>query len=94
MVLLGRRAQRVIAEINATAAKLRRELLADISRVDLETCMQVLDHIRGRAEKVDRRHSTTRQRLSRVFVERNGQTKQGASIPRKNAISRRDGGFK
>src|ERR1051325_12105650 len=28
MVLLGRRAQRVIAEINATAAKLRHELLA------------------------------------------------------------------
>jgi MarR family transcriptional regulator, transcriptional regulator for hemolysin len=94
MVLLGRRAQRVIAEINATAAKLRRELLADISRVDLETCMQVLDHIRERAEKVDRRHSTTRQRLSRVFVERNGQTKQGASIPRKSAISRRHGGSK
>src|SRR6266508_3203144 len=37
MVLLGRRAQRVIAEINATAAKLRQELLADITKSDLQT---------------------------------------------------------
>jgi MarR family transcriptional regulator, transcriptional regulator for hemolysin len=94
MVLLGQRAQRVIAEINATAAKLRHELLADIPSGDLETCIQVLDRIRERAEKRDRRHSTTRQRLSRVFVERNGQTKQGRSIPRKSAISRRDRAFK
>jgi MarR family transcriptional regulator for hemolysin len=94
MVLLGRRAQRVIAEINATAAKLRHELLADIGSGDLETCMRVLGRIRERAEKGDRRHSTTRRPLSRVFVEPNGQTKQRHSIPRKSAISRRDGGLK
>ena len=35
MVLLGRRAQRVIAEINATAAKLRHELLAGIPSADI-----------------------------------------------------------
>src|SRR5207245_7605213 len=42
MVLLGRRAQRVIAQINATANKLRHELLADITKSDLKTCMRVL----------------------------------------------------
>ena len=94
MVLLGRRAQRVITAISATAAKLRHELLADIPSGELETCMRVLRRIRERAEKGDRRQFTTRQRLSRVLIERNGQTKQGHSIPRKRAISRRDGGFK
>jgi MarR family transcriptional regulator for hemolysin len=94
MVLLGRRAQRVIAEINATAAKLRRELLAEIPSGDLATCMQVLGRIRERAEKSDRRHYATRQRMARLVVEHNGQTKQGHSIPRKSAISRHDGGVK
>src|SRR6266704_4909051 len=42
MVLLGQRAQRVIAEINATADKLLHELLADIKKSDLKTCMKVL----------------------------------------------------
>src|SRR6516165_12539577 len=42
MVLLGRRAQRVIAQINATAEKLRRELLAGIPESDLQKCMRVL----------------------------------------------------
>jgi MarR family transcriptional regulator for hemolysin len=94
MVLLGRRAQRVITEINATADKLRHELLADITESDLKTCMKVLARVRERAEKGDSRQSATRQRLARVFAEPNGQTKQGNSIPRKNAISRRTGGFK
>jgi len=94
MVLLGRRAQRVIAEINGTAAKLRHELLAGVARSDLETCIQVLGRIRQRAEKSDTRAATTRQPTSRVFVRRNGQTKQGHSIPRQNANSRRTGGFK
>jgi len=94
MVLLGRRAQRVIAEINATAAKLRHELLAGVASGDLETCIEVLGRIRQRAEKSDNREGTTRQPISRVFVRPNGQTKQGHSIPRKNANSRRSGRFK
>lgn len=86
MVLLGRRAQRVIAEINATAAKLRHELLAGVASSDLQTCIQVLGRIRRRAEKSDCRQATTRQTVSRVFVRRNGQTKQGHSIPRKRVF--------
>jgi MarR family transcriptional regulator for hemolysin len=94
MVLLGRRAQRVIAAINATAAKLRHELLADISSGDLETCMQVLGRIRAQAEKRDHRQSTRHQRLPRVLSNRDGHSKQGNSIPRKSAISRGNGTFK
>jgi MarR family transcriptional regulator for hemolysin len=94
MVLLGRRAQRVITEITATAAKLRHELLADITESDLKTCMKVLARVQERAEESDSRQSATRQRLARVFAEPNGQTKQGNSIPRKNTISRRTGRFK
>jgi MarR family transcriptional regulator for hemolysin len=93
MVLLGRRAQRVITEITATAAKLRHELLADITESDLKTCMKVLARVQERAEESDSRQSATRQRLARVFAEPNGQTKQGNSIPRKT-ISRRTGRFK
>jgi len=94
MVLLGRRAQRVIAQINATAQKLRRELLAGIPESDLQTCMRVLARIRERAEKGQRLESSTRQHATRVFAGHNGQTKRRHSIPRKSAISRRDGGLK
>jgi MarR family transcriptional regulator, transcriptional regulator for hemolysin len=94
MVLLGRRAQRVIAQINATADKLRHELLADITHSDLKTCMKVLGRVRDRAEEGDGRQAATRQRLARVFAEPNGQTKRRHSIPRKNTISRCTGGFK
>jgi MarR family transcriptional regulator for hemolysin len=94
MVLLGRRAQRVITEINATAAKLRHELLADITESDLKTCMKVLAQVQARAEESDSRHLATRQRLPRVFAEPNDQTKQGNSIPRKNRVSRRTERFK
>src|SRR6266536_4019783 len=55
MVLLGRRAQRVIGQINATADKLRHELLADITDSDLKTCMRVLARVRDRAEESDSR---------------------------------------
>src|SRR5215475_2238271 len=79
MVLLGPRAQRLIAEINATAAKLRHELLAGIQE---------------RAEKTDRHQSTSRRRASSDSVERNGHTKQRYSITRKGAISRRVGVLK
>jgi MarR family transcriptional regulator for hemolysin len=88
MVLLGRRAQRVIAEINATAAKLRHELLAGISSGDIATCMQVLGRIQERAEKNDRHHSSSRRRASPDSIERNGHIKQRYSITRKAAISR------
>src|SRR6476660_3016593 len=91
MVLLGRRAQRVIAQINATADKLRHELLAEITESDLKTCMRVLARVRDRAEESDSRRSATRPRLARVFAEANGQTKRRHSIPRKNTISRRPG---
>src|SRR6266536_4932604 len=94
MVLLGRRAQRVIAQINATADKLRHELLAGVPQADLETCMKVLARVRQQAEKSDRRNETTRPPVARGLAEHNGQTKQGRSIPRKSAISRRDGGSK
>ena len=50
-VHLTRRAERVIEEINAAAFKLRHELLDDISRSDLRTCIRVLDCIRQKAEK-------------------------------------------
>jgi MarR family transcriptional regulator for hemolysin len=94
MVLLGRRAQRVIAQINATAEKLRHELLAGIPKSDLQTCMGVLARIRERAEKGERLESSTRQPAARVFAGHNGQTKRRHSIPRKSAISRRNGGLK
>src|SRR5437868_15051848 len=94
MVLLGRRAQRVIAQINGTADKLRHELLADTKDSDLKTCMRVLARVRQRAEESDSRESVTRQRLRRVFSETDGQTKRTHSIPRKKAASRRSGGFK
>jgi MarR family transcriptional regulator for hemolysin len=94
MVLLGRRAQAVIARINATAAKLRHELLAGIPKPDLENCIRVMTHIRERAEKNDRRQSIARQHAARVFAGHNGQTKRRHSIPGKSVISRRDGGLK
>src|ERR1700676_4196001 len=51
---LGRRAQQVIAQINAVATELRHELLADIPASQLRTCMNVLARIRERAETRDR----------------------------------------
>jgi MarR family transcriptional regulator for hemolysin len=94
MVLLGRRAQRVIVEINATADKLRHELLANIPQADLQTCMKVLARIRERAEKNDRRREITPQPVARVFAEHNGQIKRGHSIPRKKALGSAGGGSK
>jgi MarR family transcriptional regulator, transcriptional regulator for hemolysin len=51
MVFLGRRAQRVISQINAAAEKLRHELLENISAADLRTCMRVLTQIYEKAER-------------------------------------------
>jgi MarR family transcriptional regulator for hemolysin len=49
-VHLGRRAHRIIAQINATAAQLRHELLADIPKAELRACMRVLAQVRKKAE--------------------------------------------
>src|SRR5438874_12942908 len=48
MVLLGRRAERVITKINSTAETLRHEFMAGIPISDLQTCMKVLVSIRDR----------------------------------------------
>jgi MarR family transcriptional regulator, transcriptional regulator for hemolysin len=50
MVLLGRRAQNVISQINGEAEKLRHELLEDISAAELHTCVRVLTRIYEKAE--------------------------------------------
>jgi MarR family transcriptional regulator, transcriptional regulator for hemolysin len=50
MVFLGRRAQRVISQINAAAEKLRHELLENVSAADLRTCVRVLAQICEKAE--------------------------------------------
>jgi len=50
MVFLGRRAQRVISQINAAAEKLRHELLENVSAADLSTCVRVLTRIYEKAE--------------------------------------------
>jgi MarR family transcriptional regulator for hemolysin len=53
LVRLGRRAQTVIAQINAAAAELRHELLADIPASNLHTCVRVLARIRAKAEETN-----------------------------------------
>jgi MarR family transcriptional regulator for hemolysin len=53
-VHLGKRAHRIIAQINATAAELRHELMADIPKAELQTCMDVLARIRDRAENAEK----------------------------------------
>ena len=50
-VHLQPRTQRVINRINATALKLRHELIREISPRELQTCMRVLDEVRARAER-------------------------------------------
>ena len=87
MVLLGRRAQRVIAEINSSAETLRHELLADIPTSDLRTCMEVLTRIRERAERNDKAGSSDGTMITRS-AGHNGHAKQRASILRKGATRR------
>jgi MarR family transcriptional regulator for hemolysin len=81
MVLLGRRARQVIAEINSIAATLRHELLADIPSADLHTCMKVLARLRERAEKDEKLESDGDATPPRRLPTGNGQTKQRHSIP-------------
>src|SRR5262249_23011902 len=88
MVLLGRRALRVIAEINSSANTLRHELLADIPNSDLQICMKVLARIRDRAERSDRVRARSERAMGRRLAQQNGQIKRGVSIPRKGTIRR------
>src|SRR6185436_8048766 len=50
-VHLQRRSKAVLDKIFNTAHELRGELVEDISRSDLETCIRVLDRIRKKAEQ-------------------------------------------
>src|SRR5438045_3988990 len=88
MVLLGRRAQRVIAQINSSAKTLRNELLADISTPELQMCMDVLAHSKNRAEKSDKLRARGNKAVSLRLARNNGQAKRGNSIIRKRAIRR------
>jgi MarR family transcriptional regulator, transcriptional regulator for hemolysin len=92
MVLLGQRAQRVISRINATATKLRHELLAGIPISDLQTCMKVLAFIQERAEKSDKLRPGNGRIVARHFTGLNGQTKHRHSIQRKKALRGAGGG--
>ena len=85
MVLLGRRALRVIGRINSSAQTLRDELIGGISTSDLQTCMKVLTRIRERAEKTDKVRSSGNAGVGRRFSRHNGHTKQGNSILKKGA---------
>jgi MarR family transcriptional regulator, transcriptional regulator for hemolysin len=73
IVLLGTRAQRVIARINAAADELRHELLADISNAELQTCIKVLTRIREKVEKNDKLRKNI---MSPVYLSRNDQTRK------------------
>jgi MarR family transcriptional regulator for hemolysin len=87
MVHLGRRAQRVIAQINAVASELRHELLADIPASQLRTCINVLARIRDRAEKSD---TAFRRRMgaSRFPLPQNGHDKNGNAITKGGLVRR------
>ena len=50
-VHLGKRAADIIDDINATALKLRRELVHGIPPRDLKICMKVLSQVRAKAEE-------------------------------------------
>jgi MarR family transcriptional regulator for hemolysin len=84
MVNLGRRAQRVISKINATADELRHELLAEIPAPELQTCIKVLAHVRAKAEKHDR---LRRAGMPSVDQSDNGQNADGHPITKKKALS-------
>src|SRR5215467_3782576 len=83
MVLLGRRAQRVIGRINSSAETLRDELMAGIPTSDLQTCMKVLARIRQQAEKTDKGRPNSDAGMRRRFTRHNGHIKQGNSILKK-----------
>lgn len=88
MVLLGRRAQGVIAQINSSAQTLRHELLSGISTCHLQTCMNVLARIQERAENSDKVRSRDDGTPVRGLPRRNGRSKHRDSIPRKRTFRR------
>ena len=88
MVFLGRRAQRVIAQINSSADTLRHQLLADIPTSDLQTCMKVLARIRERAEKDDKLGPRGNCAAARPVPRQNGRTKQQNSIATRKGFRR------
>ena len=53
IVHLQRRSKAVLDEIFSTAHGLRDELIRDLSRADLETCVRVLGQIRDKAEHAE-----------------------------------------
>lgn len=83
LVHLGRRAQSVIAQINAAAADLRHELTADIPAPQLKTCMQVLAQVQQRAEKAEEK------KQGKLGRGTNGRSQNGHR-PRKSGARRRD----
>ena len=83
MVLLGRRAQRVITRINATADELRHELLSEIPASELQTCIKVLTRVRQKAEKNDK---VSKSAASSVYPSHNGQNRDRHPISRKKAL--------
>jgi MarR family transcriptional regulator, transcriptional regulator for hemolysin len=85
MVNLGRRAQRVISKINATADELRHELLTEIPAAELQTCIKVLAHIRAKADKRDK---LRRAEMPSAYQGDNGQNTDGQPIMRKKALNR------
>jgi MarR family transcriptional regulator for hemolysin len=89
MVLLGRRAQRIIAQINSSADTLRHQLLADIPSSELHICMNVLARIRERAEKDDKLRSSGNGNAASRLPRDNGQRKKGHSIPAKRGFRKR-----
>jgi MarR family transcriptional regulator for hemolysin len=90
IVVLGRRAERAIVEINAAADKLRHELLSQITPTDLETCVKVLARIRAKAEKRDNGRQAAGSLLS---LEGNGDKADGETTT-KSRPRRRSGGLK
>jgi MarR family transcriptional regulator for hemolysin len=86
-VYLGRRAQSVIAQINATAGKLRHELIAGISERDLQTCMRVLAQVRDKAEKRDK-ISKSRAAPPRVESTSNGNNRNGEPLTKRELSHR------
>jgi MarR family transcriptional regulator for hemolysin len=68
MVFLGRRAQRVISQINAAAEKLRHELLENVSAADLRTCVHVLTRIYEKAEGKNENHAPAKFRSTSMAM--------------------------
>jgi MarR family transcriptional regulator for hemolysin len=79
-VHLGKRAHRIISEINATANALRYELLAGVSEAELKTCIRVLNRVREKAERPDKiaRAKIATQRNENVS-NRNGHNGHGST---------------